>query len=73
MIKDIAIIHPLKLIFCGIFLVSIGINILQHERIQKLDDQLDKKPCIKIIFVPIPMENNSFRFVRGRKGFDYNL
>jgi len=55
--KYLSNIHPFTIILIGVLLISVGINILQHQTIQKLQLELDKKPKSKIILVPIPTEN----------------
>jgi hypothetical protein len=44
--------HPLKLIFIGLFMVSIGLNFTQYSRNTKLLKQLEANCNIQIIFVP---------------------
>lgn len=44
--------HPLKFIFYGFFLISVGINFIQYSRNYNLLKQLNNNYSVKIILVP---------------------
>lgn len=53
-IRFIEITHPLKFIFCGLFMISVGLNLMQHSRIGKLLEISKDNTSVRIILVPIP-------------------
>ena len=46
--------HPMQIIFVGMFLISVGLNILQHKSNIRLVEELNKKSQPKIFILPKP-------------------
>ena len=55
-IKFIEKTHPFKIIFYGCFMISIGLNIMQHSRIGKLLEISRDNTRVRIILIPIPKD-----------------
>lgn len=73
-IRFIETTHPIKFILVGIFLISVGLNFVQHSRNGQLLERLNNNHSIKIIFVPktqqyhipyIEKPNNFFTSIQG--------
>lgn len=51
--------HPLMIIFIGLFIISVGFNILLYAENKDLMERIKQKP--KVIIIPIvPKDNGSF-------------
>ena len=66
--------HPLKFICYGLFMVSVGLNIMQYSRNTKLLKRVNENHSIQIIFVPkdqpyfiphIEQPDNLFTSIQG--------
>ena len=64
-------IHPITFIVFGMFIISLGFNVLQARQIKELEIKkatIIIKPNIRLYEPP----DEIIIIQRGRKGFDYN-